>query len=232
MDEISDPRLMSGEEVAFKTAKHWMAPLADSWKAIGLIILSVVLAWLQTEQTAGVMGFVNRLLGLGELALLLVGIGWIIYNVIAWRSAEYVVTNLRLLGQDGLLRKRQTDSLLSSVSDVRDRVTAVGKMLGYGNVQIMSSSGEAGSDTFTTVRQPVEFHKAIIEQKVKAANVVAGPAAPASATAAPAAAAPSGLTAKQAETMSAINSLAALRDSGAITADEYNTKKAELLARI
>ena len=228
-EELTDSRLMSGEQVIFKTTKHWMAPLADSWVAILLIIGSVVLAWLQTDQANGIMGFVNRLLSLGEIGLLLGGIGWIIYNVIAWRSAEYMVTNLRLFGDEGLLRKRQTDSLLSSVADVRLRITAVGKALDYGDVQILSASGQAGSDKFTTVRRPVEFHKAIIEQKVKATNAAAAPAAPAAQVAG---AAPAGMTSAQAETMSAINSLAAMRDLGAITAEEFDAKKAELLARI
>ena len=204
MDDTPDPRLMTGEEVVFKTTKHWMAPVADSGVAVLLIIGALILAWLQTDQTNGLMGFVNRVLSLGQIGLFLVGVGSIIYNVIAWRSAEYSVTNLRLFGQEGLLRKRETDSLLSSVADVRLRISAIGKMLGYGDLQIMSASGQAGADKFTSVRNPVEFHKAIVEQKVKSAEMRRPVSAPAS----------GGPTDAQAQTMAAINSLAAMRDFG------------------
>ena len=167
-DEIEepDPRLMAGEYVVFKTDKHWFAPVADSTMAILAIIGSLVLAWLQTDQTTGLVGFGNRVLNLLEIALFLFGVGSIIYNIIAWRSAKYVVTNHRVLGDEGLLRKRSTDSLLSSISDVRYRQTAIGKAFGFGDVQILSSSGEAGADKFTTVVKADVLKKTILEQKI------------------------------------------------------------------
>src|SRR6187397_2377612 len=119
--EEPDPRLMTGETVVFKTDKHWFAPVADSTMAILAIIGALVLAWLQTDQTTGLIGFGNRVLNLVEIALFLFGVGSIIYNIIAWRSAKYLVTNHRVLGDEGLLRKRSTDSLLSSIADVRYR---------------------------------------------------------------------------------------------------------------
>ena len=166
--EQNDPRLMSGEKIIFQTKKHWFAPVADSWKAVLLIIGSLVLAWLQSDQTSGVLGFVNRVLNLGEIALFLGGVAMIVYNVVAWRSAEYVVTNRRVMGQEGLLHKRQTDSLLSAISDVRSRKSAVGGMLGFGSVQLLSASGEVGTDNFTAVRNPDQLKKTILEQKIAA----------------------------------------------------------------
>jgi len=220
--EANDPQLMTGEEIVFQTKKHWFAPVADSWKAVLLILGALVLAWLQTEQTAGVMGFVNRVLNLLEIALMLGGIGLIVYNIVAWRSAEYVLTNRRVLGQEGLLRKRQTDSLLTAISDVRMRVTGLGGMLHYGNLQLLTASGEAGVDNFTTVRDAVDFKKAILEQKIAAENAKGAQAV---APAASGGAAP-------ADPQAALNALNNLHASGAITDDEYNAKKAEVLARI
>lgn len=222
MVEEPDPRLMAGETVVFKTDKHWFAPVADSGVAILAIIGSLVLAWLQTDQTTGLVGFGNRILNLLEIALFLFGVGSIIYNIVAWRSAKYLVTSYRVLGDEGLLRKKSTDTLLQSISDVRYRQSAIGKALGFGDVQILSSSGEAGADKFTTVVKADVLKKTILEQKV------AGSApAPTAAAVAPSTA-PSG----QAETMATLTQLAALRDSGAITAEEYETKKQQLLNRL
>jgi len=226
MDE-ADPRLLSGERIVFTTKKHWFAPVADSATAVLLIIAALILAWLQTEATTGVIGFANRVMNLAEIALFLVGVGMIIYNIVAWRSANYTVTNRRLMGQEGLLRRRETDSLLSSISDVRMRQSAVGRAMGFGDIHILSSSGEAGSDKFTTVLNAVDLKKQILEQKVadgQSQHSAPEPAAAPAAAIQPASA--------QADTMATLTGLAGLRDAGAITPEEYESKKAELLARI
>jgi uncharacterized membrane protein YdbT with pleckstrin-like domain len=225
--EEPDPRLMAGESVVFKTDKHWFAPVADSGIAILAIIAALVLVWLQTDQTSGIIGFGNRVLNLIAIALFLFGVGSIIYNIIAWRSAKYLVTNFRVLGDEGLLRKRSTDTLLSSISDVRFRQSAIGKSLGFGDVQILSASGEAGADKFTTVVKADVLKKTILEQKIAIDSPAPAPATAGAPAAAPAAA-PSG----QSETMATLTQLAALRDSGAITAEEYETKKQQLLSRL
>jgi uncharacterized membrane protein YdbT with pleckstrin-like domain len=225
-DEIEDPdpRLMAGETVVFKTHKHWFAPVADSGVAVLAIIGALILTWLQTDQATGVIGFGNRVLNLVSIALFLFGVGSIIYNIIAWRSAKYVVTNHRILGDEGLLRKRSTDTLLQSISDVRYRQSAIGKAFGFGDVQILSSSGEAGADKFTTVVKADMLKKTALEQKIAGSTPAAAPAS--------APAAPSTASSGQAETMATLTSLAALRDSGAITAEEYEAKKQQLLSRI
>src|SRR3954453_473937 len=143
---------MTGEKIVFRGQKHWVAPVTDPWKALLLIVASLVIAALQGPETDGVIGFVNRLLGLLETVLMVSGILLIVYNLFNWRSARYMVTNQRVLGQEGILRKRETDSLLASISDVRAKSSFVGRMFGYGSVNILTASGEAGADTFTTVR--------------------------------------------------------------------------------
>jgi uncharacterized membrane protein YdbT with pleckstrin-like domain len=222
-DEFRDPRLIAGEDVVFHTEKHWFAPVADSWMGALLILGALVLAWLQTPETSGVMGFVNRVLNLLEIALFLGGVGSIAYNVLAWRSAKYMLTNQRVLFSEGLLRKKSAETLLSSISDVRMSQSFLGRTLGYGNIQIMGASGEAGADNFTSIKKADELKKKMLEQKIATASAPA--AAMAQAPAAPA-------QSVQAETMATLTGLAALREQGAITPDEYESKKTELLARL
>ena len=205
-----------------------------------LIIASLVLAWLQTDQIDGLIGFGNRILGLLETLFMLGGVALIIYNVIAWRSAKYMVTNQRVLGQDGLAHKRETDSLLTSISDVRSKSSFIGRMFGYGSVNILSASGEAGADTFTTVRKADDFKRHILEQKIASAAVTRTEMAPA--PVAPVAASsgdghgPMPGDASEfphaSEVLTTLAVLASLRDAQTITDAEYEAKKAELLARI
>jgi len=106
---------------------------------------------------------------------------------------------------------------------VRMSQSYVGRSMGYGNIQIMGASGEAGADNFTSIRRADELKKKMLEQKIASANaapqtvVAVGGAPPIS---------------PQAEIMATLTGLARLRDHGAITPDEYEMKKTELLARL
>jgi hypothetical protein len=204
-----------------------------------MLLGAVLVAWAEPSGSSGIRGFIKAVLDLLRTVLFLGGIGWIIYNVVAWRTATYAVTNQRVLAHEGLLRSRSTDTLLTSLSDVRTVIPAVGKALGYGTIRIISSSGEAGEDRFTLVRQVDAFKRAILEQKTGAGAPAGGIASvPASAVGAEALpvngaqAGPAPQSQTMAEVTQTLGELAKLRDAGAITSEEYDGKKAELLARI
>ena len=181
----------------------------------------------------GLLGLVTNLLDLIRIGLLLGGIGWIVYNVVLWRTAEFAVTDRRVSRDEGLLTRRSSATLLTSVSDVKLNVGFLGKALGYGDLVIFTASGEAGADRFRTISRADEFRNAIMTQKVQAESTLRPAAAATQAPAPvqppspPPAAGPS--SADAAETLAR---LADLRDRGAITAEEYGAKKAEILARM
>ena len=219
-----DDRLISGEKVVFSTAKHWFALVADSKWAILFVVVALAAGWLQSDSDDGGQRILQPHAGSRPSRRC----GWAHspgsrYNVIAWRSAEYHVTNRRVLGQDGLIRRRATDTLLSSIADVKTVVPAIGRMLGYGNIRILTASGESGADTLTSVKEVQAFQREILEQK-SGAGTAALAAAPS------AAASPS--VASSADITATLGELARLRDAGAITVEEFEAKKAELLARI
>jgi uncharacterized membrane protein YdbT with pleckstrin-like domain len=230
MTDLED-RLISGEQVALSTSKHWFALVADSKWAILMIVGALVAAWLQSDSTTGVGGFFNRSLGLIQQALWLGAIAWIVYNFIAWRTAEYHVTNRRVLGREGLIRQRTTDTLLTSISDVKSVIPALGRMLGYGNIRIVTASGDAGVDNLTSISSVEAFQKEILEQKTAGAAGAQPRGAAIIESAGPAAGGPS-VTPSSADVTATLGELAKLRDAGAITVDEFEAKKAELLARI
>ena len=227
MSEI-DEGLLANEQMVLRSNKHWFAPAADSKWAVLMLLGVVLLAWIEPNQRSdGFLSFIWRIVDLIQLGLFLGAIGWIVYNVIAWRTAEYGVTTMRVRGHEGLLRKRSTDTLLTSVTDVEQKVSAIGRALGFGNLRIMTASGRAGDDNFTTMKGVDAFKKAILEQK-QGASAPPPSAAPAQPAPAPAAAA-AGPTP---DPMTQINELSKLRDAGAISDAEFDAKKAELLSRI
>jgi uncharacterized membrane protein YdbT with pleckstrin-like domain len=216
--------LLSGEHLVFSTTKHWMAPVADSRWAILLLVGAALLAWLQPENSGAITGFLADLTGFAKVVLLVIGLVWVGYNVVAWRTSRFAVTNRRVLGRDGLLRRRSTDTLLSSISDVQSEVPFLGRTFGYGTIRILSAAGRSGSDRFSTIRDVEGFKQAVLEQK--AGQEAQGPPA---AAAAPAVRSATGTSAEATE---ALAGLARLRDAGAITNEEFEAKKAELLNRI
>jgi Bacterial PH domain/Short C-terminal domain len=234
VSEIDDG-LIGGETVVLRTNKHWLAPIADSKWAILMLVGVVILAWLEPERPDGILSFIWRLVDLIQLGLFLGAIGWMVYNIVAWRTAEYGVTTLRVRGHEGLAKKRATDSLLTSVTDVQSKSSVIGRSLGFGNIRIVTASGNAGEDTFTSMKGVDEFKKAILEQKVAAsaqpAPAQVRPAAAPVAAAGPAPA-PVAAPAPAPDAIGTINELAKLRDSGAISPEEFEAKKAELLSRI
>src|SRR5262245_36505341 len=176
--------LLADEKIVFQSEKHWIAPIRASLVAGLMVIGALFLRAIAPSDRDGVVGWVGGVLDLIAIGLLIAGIAWIAYNIVAWRTAEFAVTNMRVLREEGLVRRRNSTTLLSSLSDVKTEVGFVGGRLNYGDLVILTTSGSAGEDRFLCITKPLEFRKAILEQKVAAGQREAGVAAPAT-TAAP-----------------------------------------------
>ena len=236
MNEL-DRNLLTGEEIVFETTKHWFAPIRASLIAILIILGAFVLRWLAPTGD-GFFGSIGNLMDLISTGLLLFAILWIVYNIAEFLSAHFGVTNMRVLRYEGLLRRRSSETLLPMLTDVRLDEPALGRMLGFGNLKILTASGAAGEDRFMTVAKAKELRTAIQEQKAASMTGGAAPAAAAvGATPAPAPA-PRSATAAPApapaasDTASALAALDSLKAQGLITDEEYQAKRSEILGRI
>jgi len=229
--------LLPGEEIVFETRKHWLAPIRDSLVAILLIVGAALLWWLSPDGE-GFFGSVGGLMDLVGWGLILVAIAWIIGNIVAWLSANYGVSNLRVLCYEGIVRKHSSETLLASISDVKLTVPALGGLLGYGDLIILTASGVEGSDTFTTIKGAGAFRTALQSEqsRPRAAAAAATSAVPAPSPApspepAPVAPAAAPVPAPT-DAAASLERLAALHAQGVITDAEFEAKKAELLGRI
>ena len=229
--------LIPSESIVLEVKKHWIAPVRDSLLAVGLVILAYVLGVIKPSGD-GFFGWVGSVLGLIQWGLVLVAIAMAIYNVIVWRTAEFAVTTLRVLRNEGVIRRRSSETLLSAVSDVKLNIGWLGKSLGFGDIRILTVSGDAGADAFNSITNATEFRNAMMAQKMAEQTAARAPqvaaaaaaAAPAPAPVAPPNPAPAAPSA--ADSTEAIRHLAELRDQGILTPAEFEAKKAEILARI
>ena len=237
---LSD-NLIPNETVLFQAHKHWVAPIRASLVAIGLILIAGLLGIIKPSGD-GFLGWIGSVLGLIQGGLVIAGGVWIAYNIVLWRTAQFAVTNLRVLRYEGLIRRRTSETLLSSVTDVRVVVGLLGRQLGYGDLRIVTGAGEAAADSFICITQPLEFRNAMMARRMAAEVAVEASASVAAAPVAAATTAPvpdptpsapdPAAVIGTADAAAGIRQLGELRDQGLISDEEFEAKKRELLARI
>jgi hypothetical protein len=249
-----DSMLASGEQPVRRDHQHWFVLIADARYGILAIIGGIVLLVLSSNLGQGAL---RDIVGYLVLALVIGGLLYVGWQILRWRAEEFVVTSRRVLQLEGVINKRVLDSSLEKINDAVLTQTLFGRMFGFGDLDILTAS-ETGISRLRMLRNADDFKRAMLESKheleleLSGAKPLPGPPirmpsaprdpaaggaavatapAPSPAPASPAAApARAELTAD--EVTRTLGSLADLRDRGAISAEEYEAKKADLLRRL
>jgi hypothetical protein len=245
-----DQMLASGEQPIVRDHQHWFVLVADSIYGILAVLAAIVLFVISGGQS----GFVRDVLSIVVPVLLIGGLLYILWQALRWRSEEYIVTTRRVLRMEGVVNKRVIDSSLEKINDAVLTQSIFGRMFGFGDLEILTAS-ETGISRLRMLRQPDDFKRAMLDAKhdleleLSGAKPLPGPpirmsqpprdpatgAAPAPAplptSSAPPAPAPRAELSAD-EVTRTLGSLADLRDRGAISAEEYEAKKADLLRRL
>jgi uncharacterized membrane protein YdbT with pleckstrin-like domain len=208
------------------------------------LVLDLHPHWWYFAKSAGV-GFVAVLVAIWAMSLdgldpvkyaaalfLLFTVGWIVQRYISWVSTHFVLTSDRVIYRSGIIAKRGIEIPLERINTIFFHQRIIERMFGLGDLEIESASKD-GAQRFEDIRNPSNVQNEIYQQmeqnEIKQAGRISGAinsAQAATATAAAAAAAPS------ADIPAKIAALAALRDQGHITPEEFEAKKAELLGRM
>lgn len=247
MTRYADRLLSDGERVALRGRQHVLATFIEGRVAWAILVASIVLVVLDLQLAPGFIRDVFGWLGLG---LLVVGLAWLTQIYVSWYAQDYVITNRRVMKVEGVLKKRSADSSLEKINDAVLEQSVVGRMLGYGNLDILTAN-EQSVDRYRMLAQAQTFKKTMLDEKhkletesfqipapplrapVPTTEMVSATPAPASAPAAPVVPAePAVREMSSDEITKALGDLADLRDRGAITPEEYEAKKADLLGRL
>jgi len=250
--------LSRGEEVVFESRQHWFAVIAENWPFIIASILSfAVLIWQTSLDEWALRGFLQIV----SLVVLLVSLGRIGLKVWSWRNQEYLVTTRRLIKAEGIFNKQMADSSLEKINDAHLTQSWIGRIFDYGTLDILTAAEEsAGIQDYEMLAEPITFKIAMLNQKEKLERPdLAPPPRMQSATPvpqmqraepmppragsgrvaevpvrppAPPAPAPAGPPSPADQLTATLESLAALRDKGLITPEEYEAKKRDLLGRM
>jgi hypothetical protein len=253
MARYADTLLTEGEFVVLRTRQHWLALIGRARAGLALFLGGLLLLFLIAYFNVA-PGTLRDILSGVALVLLALGVIVFLYRFWIWWAQDYMITNRRLLKVTGVLNKRSADSSLEKINDAVLAQSMFGRIFNYGDLEILTAAEQA-VDRYHMLNNPKEFKKTMLAQKhnletefiygrppTPPLRADAGPAAAAAPTPMPAAPAPMPAAPAQVpatsdqdesrEVTETLARLADLRDTGAITAEEYEAKKDELLGRL
>lgn len=250
----ADGLLSHGERVVHREKQHWFVFVWGARYALLAMVLGVLVFILGAQRKDSQP---NLYVPLSWLAAILVlsALAVMAWTVLRYLSQEYVVTNRRVIQVGGVLNKTSMDSSLEKINDARLSQSVFGRMFDFGDLDILTAA-DTGVDRFKMIRGPITFKKAMLDAKHEyeqdivtgdrppsppmraerppvATEALAAPAQPGDETAAtPRSGGPSRSASTPEELTRTLASLADLRDRGAISPEEFDRKKADLLSRL
>jgi uncharacterized membrane protein YdbT with pleckstrin-like domain len=211
------------ERIVLTTRQHWIT-------IIGAVIVNGFLILLLWGIGIVVLGAARSLLkGLSWIPLAVLAVFSLVFlwrlvlDVLHWANDVYVVTNRRIIQISGIINKHSIDSSLEKINDLVLTQSLFGRMLGYGDLEILTGS-EIGVNLLRRIAAPVRFKTEMLNQKESMGEMDA-------------------FESKAKRTLNAasptagdipelIAELDELRKKGLITDAEFQDKKAKLLSRI
>ena len=199
------------------------------WRAVlaGIAILAFAL----------LMMFIPSLKVTGAIAIIvaLVPLAEVVRIVLDWLNERYIITNRRVMEVRGIINKNVRDSALEKVNDVELNQSIVGRVLGYGTVEVITGS-DIGVNEFHRISNPVRFKREMLNAKegYHRAGLDVDDEAPGSRAvpATHAAAKSAGAEPAKEDIPKLIADLDQLRQQGVISEEEFQNKKTDLLARL
>ena len=143
-------QLQPGETIVVAARPHWITLIVPIMALLLSVIASIVL-YRRLQETAW-------------FALILPGLLWFIWRWLRWISTEYIVTNHRVVRQEGVLSKSSVDAPLDKINNIFHKQTVLQRILGNGEVGLETAS-ETGMLEFCDVPRPLAFKNAIVQYR-------------------------------------------------------------------
>lgn len=197
--------LGQNERVLLETRQHWFVLFSN-------IVLEIILTLLLV---AGVIA-ATAVLPLAAIGfvLVLVPLGGMLRDILVWYNREYIVTNRRVIQISGVFSKNVVDSSLEKVNDVKMSQSFFGRIFDYGDIEILTAS-ETGDNLFKRIGDPIKFKTAMLNAKEKLGFDEMGVD-----------------RGRDNDIPTMIAKLDELRKKGIVSEEEFQEKKAELLAKM
>lgn len=202
--------LKKDEKVLITIHQHWIKLVLPffAWLVLSILLL--------------VLDFVGP--GIALTIILLTAI-YPAYEYLLWKNNLWCVTNLRVIDEEGFISRYAKESPLDKINNVEYDQPILGRILGYGNVDIQTAA-EMGETKYTLIHHPKLLKDTITqaqeEYKRNQINKQATQLAEAIVKSNP--------SPSQAMIADELHKLFELLQKGAITQEEYQLQKNKLMS--
>lgn len=125
------------------------------------------------------MGFYfNEVIALPFNGIFIIGLIWLIIRYSGYRNNDLILTNKRVFGKCGLISTTQMQSPLKRIDSVSFKNGLIGKIIGYGTVEISTSSShfkfrfiKDGQTLYNDIFNQLEISER--EKRIENANAIA-----------------------------------------------------------
>lgn len=168
-----DQNLVSSETVTYRGRLHWVilfwpVVIAACCAALAFTLLAGAMASRDLKhETTGVMAAVG-------LVLLVVAVVSLAVGVLVRKSAEFAVTNKRVILKTGVVQKRTVEIFLNKIESVGVEEGIGARILGYGTIVLRGTGGTL--EPFDKIARPLEFRRQVQEQISRATERPSPPA--------------------------------------------------------
>lgn len=192
---FTEDQLLPGEELVILTRQHPLVLFRPAALTLLVLALSVLFQKLWI------------------LLFLLPVLSYFGCRLLAWRRREYVLTDRRVVRQEGVFSTSSIDSPLDKINNVFHRQSLPGRLLRYGDVGLETAS-EQGTTVFTFLSNPLAFKNAIVRERERRGSDAHQNDAP------------------HDDIPRMIEDLASLRDRKILSESEFQEKKKSLLQKM
>jgi uncharacterized membrane protein YdbT with pleckstrin-like domain len=150
--------LLPGESIILRRHRHWIVPARSLfWPILLVVVVGVLDHYLKESLVAR---DVKTVATLGALAVL--GL-WAIVTWLRWNATSVTITDQRVMLDRGVLSRSSKVVPIDRVQDVSTRQSILGRILGYGTVEI-DAAGSQGAELLDHVPDPNHFRDEVFVQ--------------------------------------------------------------------
>lgn len=147
--------LLPGERILASSARHWVVlvrPVVTTILAVAVSLVILILLPIASELRLFLM-----------LGVIVVGLGILNLYYWGWRAHEYVLTDQRVILNEGIISKFSRSIAIDRIQDLTTFQGLWGRTWGFGDIEL-ESAGRDSAEVLSTVPRPQQLRNAIFAQ--------------------------------------------------------------------
>ncbi|MFC4249750.1 PH domain-containing protein [Natribaculum luteum] len=149
--------LGEGEAVVWESRPHPVAMGSRLLVGVSLVLVGFLVAVWGAADGVGVVTAIG-------LVVAIVGAGLAVVRYVHWTTTRYVITTSELYEKRGVVSRDVTQFRLDRIQNTSLRQSALGRLLGYGNLTVYTAGSGDPELTFQRLSRPHEASTVLSEQ--------------------------------------------------------------------